>query len=222
MLAPNKIPLLLFGLLTRAVKCSGELSGGSSFGWVVISGNQTSSSPAATMSFNSGEHLLEWTPEKFTVHSYRSTFMEFDTATLAMIAEAPMHIRGFLDVGTLAAKGTSDWYLHSLEGFDGGGDGWSDPRTSTCGASADLFLGGHCKFGGKASTGRVYSDLPPHAFMKITARVHYFDKWMGEAVMMSVDNTPQWVGEYKWCSQPVLSHCLRVGVDSCGKDRPDK
>jgi len=129
---------------------------------------------------------------------------------------------GDVSLTQLTASGVSQWRLVDLDTFDGptNSNQWSVNAQSSCGNSADFFLGGHCKFAGQA-TSRTY-HLPPHSKVKVTARVHYFDEWQGEGVSMSLDHQPTWAETHNWCPQFLKWMCKKYGVDSCGRDMPDR
>lgn len=132
-----------------------------------------------------------------------------------------VHAAGGLSLAsTLTAGGVSQWKLVDLDTFDDAPTAWSNGAHSVCGASADFFLGGHCKFG-STTTARVFENLPPHSMVKVTARVHYFDNWSGEALEVSLDDKVSWSKSYNWCPQFLKFMCRKYGIDSCGRDAPD-
>lgn len=113
------------------------------------------------------------------------------------------------------------WDLDTFENSEGVGGQWSANDRSTCGAPGDLFLGGHCRFSSTV-TSRTYSQMPPHTRVRIRARVHFFDNWEGEAVAMQVDGATVWAKAHSWCPGFLKWMCLKYGLDSCGRDTPDK
>lgn len=129
---------------------------------------------------------------------------------------------GDVSLTQLTASTVSQWRLLDLDTFDtSDSNQWSvNPQRSFCGNSADLFLGGHCRFAA-TTTKRTY-QLPPHTMVRITARVHYFDEWHGESVFMSLDDTPTWTQSHNWCPQFLKWMCKKYGVNSCGRDMPDR
>lgn len=78
------------------------------------------------------------------------------------------------------------WTVISLEDFGAGADGWSDPRTSTCGAAT--VLGGPVGFGLGALSERGY-DLRglAHTQARLALRYYRFDSWDGELAIVRVD-----------------------------------
>ena len=56
---------------------------------------------------------------------------------------------------------TSQWTLLYLDDFQGNANGYSKEKLSTCGSSDNMFLGGHCNFGG-IEVYKIYNKLPKH------------------------------------------------------------
>jgi len=138
-------------------------------------------------------------------------------------AELPVtEIAGNVIVGAMSMGGMPQWHLYHLDTFDNSETGvWSKDGRSVCAAPNDLFLGGHCKLAG-TSTSREYTDLPPHTHVRVSARVHYFDEWKGEDIAMFVDKAGVWSQSHEWCPGFLTWKCLKFGVDSCGRDIPDR
>lgn len=141
---------------------------------------------------------------------------------MSVISQTPLAVKGVLNTASFSVSGQKDWFFWTIDTFDAGGKPWSNDKTSTCGSSSDIFLGGHCKFGGGSLTTRVFDNLPTHSSIQVTARVHFFDKWLGEALVMKMDGKPVWVRQYKWCTEVLKTQCQKHGVDACGTNFPDK
>jgi len=123
---------------------------------------------------------------------------------------------------SMSVGGVAQWALWDLDTFDTPLTGlWSTNDRSVCGTPGDLFLGGHCRFGGTTTT-RIYENLPPHRKVRIRARVHFFDDWDGESLAIHLDGTTVWSRSHKWCPGFLKWMCLKYGVDSCGRDTPDQ
>lgn len=148
--------------------------------------------------------------------------MTFNTESQEVVAEKPLAVKGVLNTGSFSVGGNKDWLFWTVDTFDAGGSPWTVSETSTCGASSDLFLGGHCKFGGKVTTSRIFENLPSHSYAQITARVHFFDQWEGETVVMKVDGQRSWTRQHRWCTEVLTAECTKHGVDACGTHFPDK
>lgn len=129
---------------------------------------------------------------------------------------------GEVNANSLSVGGVAQWHLWDLDTFDVAGSApWSANDRSYCAAPEDHFLGGHCKLAGGA-TGRQYTDLPAHTHVKVTARAHYFDEWNGEDISLALDSNVVWAQAYNWCPGFLTWKCLKFGVDSCGRDTPDR
>jgi hypothetical protein len=133
-----------------------------------------------------------------------------------------LNIGGNASLMSITAGGQAQFALFDHDSFDAvDSNQWSMNDHSFCGASRDLFLGGHCRFAA-TTTSRTYANLPAHSKIKVTARVHYFDQWEGESIVMAAENKPVWSQDHHWCPEFLKWMCRKYGMDSCGRDEPDR
>ena len=59
----------------------------------------------------------------------------------------------------LSYDGVDQWTLIYLDDFQGSAMGWSKEKLSNCGTNDNMFLGGHCNFGGE-EVSKNYTDIP--------------------------------------------------------------
>jgi len=116
---------------------------------------------------------------------------------------------------------TDQWILIYFDDFQGTSQGWNKEKLSVCGSNDNMFLGGHCNFGGE-EVFKIYKNLPPHNMIKITANFHFFDKWEGEEAYMSLDSIPVWTDTYQWCDKVMQWHCKKYSINACGAEFPDR
>jgi len=134
-----------------------------------------------------------------------------------------------------------NWLAARMDTFTNGTDGWQilpvalsagsadneDLGTSKCGGLGEI-LGGPCKTS-YHTIEKTYADLPNHAEIQITARVHFLDNWDDDTMWMKAGSPgtvsvspPVWAEEYTWCPQFFTFMC-NGGVSACGKAHyPDK
>ena len=110
--------------------------------------------------------------------------------------------------------GVKQWRLLRHDDFDTDVNGWNAPGRGRCGdKTKDFFLGGHClTSNGNAS--KIFSGLPSHNQIRITARVHFLDKWDGEVAFMRADGNVVWADTASSSSQSSLGSL-------CGGSHPD-
>lgn len=126
-----------------------------------------------------------------------------------------------MTVSSVASRGVKQWRLADVDTFDAHDESaWSIATRTVCGANPDVFLGGPCKLGHETAE-RVYK-LPPHSRVRVTARVHFFDEWAGESLYLKADGQTRWTRAHTWCSRVFSSTCTKYGLDTCGRDIPDK
>lgn len=122
---------------------------------------------------------------------------------------------------TFEVHGTPQWTLWDFDDFDTPESAmWTPNDRGFCSSPEDRFLGGHCRFAA-TSTQRTYS-LPPHTRVRVRARVHYIDKWEGESVSLLAHGQTMWSESYDWCPGFLKWMCEKYGVDTCGRNTPDR
>jgi hypothetical protein len=132
-------------------------------------------------------------------------------------------VNGQMQVETLLVDSLPQWRLLDYASFeeDDHAGHWTRQETSFCGSPQDRFLGGHCQFAAGNVSRRVLA-LPPHSKVKVTARVHFLDRWEGEAVTLSVDGRTVWSQSHDWCPGFMHWMCSKYGINTCGRDFPDR
>lgn len=131
-----------------------------------------------------------------------------------------------LEANSLSLRGVPQWALFDLETFDVSDDPmtnsnlWSINDKGFCSTPGDEFLGGHCRFAATTTTRRY--NLPPHSRVRISARVHFIDNWLGESVMMQAHGQTVWSQAHNWCPGILKWMCTEYGISSCGSDTPDR
>jgi len=124
------------------------------------------------------------------------------------------------------SNGTDGWSIVPVSVNDGAAD-VADLGTSKCGGAGNI-LGGPCQTS-YHTVEKVYSGLPNHAEIQITARVHFIDNWDDDTMWLKVgqpgtvsSSAPAWAEEYTWCPQFFTFMCSH-GVSVCGKGHyPDR
>ncbi|KAK1443317.1 hypothetical protein BgAZ_201930 [Babesia gibsoni] len=127
------------------------------------------------------------------------------------------------DIATdrVSSSGVNHWTLWKLDMFNPHDkQTWIPHEISNCGISKDYFLGGPCKLS-EGHVQRFYSGIPEHKEIRITGRVHFFDRWNGEAVNLKVDKDVVWSHVYSWCPTVFDTSCTKYRIDVCGQEYPD-
>ncbi|KAL4478512.1 hypothetical protein ABPG74_006747 [Tetrahymena malaccensis] len=117
-------------------------------------------------------------------------------------------------------KSQKQWKLFSFDDFQYDKQGWSEQAISSCGSSENIFLGGHCNFGGIIVT-KEYKGLPPNSFVNIKFNIHFFDDWTGELAFAQINGITMWQQSYQWCNKVLIQQCKNQGISACGKETPD-
>lgn len=136
--------------------------------------------------------------------------------------------------GDVSVNDVKQWKLIAHDTFHKGSiQGWSRKSTTTSGDNtpvpadddasscakykfefSDYFLGAF----GAVEVSKKFS-LPPHSMVRITGRVHFVDRWLGELVYLSVDGGRRWTQSHEWCTQLFESSCtpgVGPAIDACG------
>lgn len=131
--------------------------------------------------------------------------------------------------GTLSVGGQEQWRMVVEESFPVGGvtnwvDGDSNPveitASSTCARNvdetSDHFLGAF----GHAKVSKKFTALPGHTRMRVTARAHFLDMWVGDLLYMKADGEVRWTKAHRFCTSTPEKSCqpgsLMTGaLDTC-------
>eukprot|EP00441_Pelagodinium_beii_P047926 CAMPEP_0197625764 /NCGR_PEP_ID=MMETSP1338-20131121/5035_1 /TAXON_ID=43686 ORGANISM="Pelagodinium beii, Strain RCC1491" /NCGR_SAMPLE_ID=MMETSP1338 /ASSEMBLY_ACC=CAM_ASM_000754 /LENGTH=243 /DNA_ID=CAMNT_0043196247 /DNA_START=102 /DNA_END=829 /DNA_ORIENTATION=+ len=156
--------------------------------------------------------------EALEVRSLRGAVASFSEK----VAQLPVLDVSDLAVDELSVSGVKQWALWHLDSFDSGEDGnWSSNERSSCTVAGDSFLGGHCHFASTNASKR-FSGLPQHEKVKVRARLHFIDEWEGESLFLEVDGRTVWSQSHSWCPGLFKWKCTKFGIDSCGRETPDR
>eukprot|EP00753_Platysulcus_tardus_P010906 PLAT3142.1.p2 GENE.PLAT3142.1~~PLAT3142.1.p2 ORF type:complete len:294 (-),score=119.95 PLAT3142.1:255-1136(-) len=140
------------------------------------------------------------------------------TGTVTVQGDLQLAAPGSASASFLAMDVTLDgvrqWRLLSHDDFQTGAPGWSMDGTSLCG-SPDRFLGGPC-VASAASSEKMFSSLPPHSQIRLTARFHFIDSWAGETGFAQMD------GRYVWADSCGAAASPTTSMNLCGSDAPER
>jgi hypothetical protein len=155
--------------------------------------------------------------EIMNINSYKS----IDFATPVKINTESLDLVMDFANSHLLYDDVAQWTMIKFEDFQGVAEGWSKEKLSTCGTNDNMFLGGHCNFGGE-EVGKNFTGIPKHTQIRITANFHFFDRWEGEEAFMYFDGHPVWADSYKWCDKVFLWYCKKYSINACGAEYPDR
>lgn len=169
--------------------------------------------------FNNGTMALSDTKDQlmFSINDYSS----FDFQTPLIIDTESLDLAMKFTDSKIIYDGMDQWTMIRLDDFQGSAEGWSKQKMSTCGTNDNMFLGGHCNFGGE-EVSKNFTDLPAHSMLRITANFHFFDMWEGEEAFMYFNGLPVWSDSYKWCDKVFLWYCKKYAINACGAEFPDR
>ncbi|ORM39415.1 uncharacterized protein BXIN_2954 [Babesia sp. Xinjiang] len=120
---------------------------------------------------------------------------------------AKLKFDGKITVEKVTSGDVRQWVLWKMDLFGPNQPNeWMPGDISRCGRSADYFLGGPCKLS-KGRVNRFYFNIPSHSEIRITGRVHFFDRWEES---------------HNWCRTLSNTECVKYGIDSCGQEYPDR
>jgi len=138
--------------------------------------------------------------------------LSLDSQDTLRLGSARVEAQALNAVNGISVRGVKQWQLVYSDDFSAMGTGWSREEVSQCGGL--FMLGGFCKF----STGEVnktFNTLPPHKQLKVVAKYHFIDRWIGETGYMKLN-----IG-MNGCAVPVWSeqHTQEAGqngISLCG------
>lgn len=142
----------------------------------------------------SGNIVIKEYDNKLLIRSETREIISFSPNSLELLSH--LTYKNLFSTDSLTSNHVKQWQLHSFDTFqDNESQLWTPNKTSQCGNSGDIFLGGFCKLAhGEAI--RYYNSLPQHTLARLTARVHFFDKWLGQSIILAVNNKIVWTGKH--------------------------
>jgi hypothetical protein len=143
--------------------------------------------------------------------------LSLDAQNVLRIGSTRVEAQTLNTLGGVYVRGVAQWQLVYSDDFSAAATGWSKQETSKC--AGVFMLGGYCKFG-YGEVNKTFGGLPPHKQLKVVARYHFIDHWIGETGYMKLD-----VGENN-CDVPVWSEQHKQydgnnGVNLCGGGTPE-
>lgn len=142
--------------------------------------------------------------------------MNLDSRNVLHLGSPRVEVQS-LSAGGISVRGVAQWQLVYSDDFSADGAGWSRPVTTKCGGIS--MLGGYCKFSaGEAK--KTFSGLPPHKQLRVVAKYHFIDAWIGETGWMKLNvgdngcDTPVWSEQHK-------QYETKNGVNLCGGNAPE-
>eukprot|EP00301_Raphidiophrys_heterophryoidea_P021915 c6196_g1_i1.p1 GENE.c6196_g1_i1~~c6196_g1_i1.p1 ORF type:complete len:291 (-),score=78.55 c6196_g1_i1:63-899(-) len=119
------------------------------------------------------------------------------------------------------------WLIVHLDTFANDTNGWdvaTGPALEISKCGGVTMLGGPCKTSNHVVS-KTY-ELPQHAEIQVTARVHFLDNWDDDTAFMKLSTAggeiTAWTEQYTWCPQFFTMMCAK-GNSACGKEEyPDR
>jgi len=118
-------------------------------------------------------------------------------------------------------QGMTQWALWAHHDFQDEMHNWkissSTPNANarqSCRGNGDIFLGGPCALSSGTASVNISHIPEQHKLLKVTARVHFLDRWQGEALWLKVDGSTVWTQSHTHCDRVFSSMCR--GIDVCG------
>lgn len=117
----------------------------------------------------------------------------------------------------IKVTGVRQWSVVAFDDFDdASSNGWHPDVRSTCGLARDSFLGGYCKLSHHEAS-KTFSNLPPHRRLRLSARLHFLDKWQGEELVVKINDEPVWTLAHTHCNKVFATMCR--GLNVCGDEK---
>jgi len=126
----------------------------------------------------------------------------------------------------VVVAGVKQWALVRQDHFQTPHDGWrlvgtnEAIGTSSCTKANgnDRFLGGHCVLANGPAR-KIFTHLPPHSQIRVTARYHFIDNWKGETGFMQVDNSYAWTQSHRIATAAAAATSSPIsGIQLCGSE----
>lgn len=114
-------------------------------------------------------------------------------------------------VGDFMLGGVRQWRLAQSDDFSG----WSRLEVSRC--AGVTMLGGYCKFS-RGEVNKTFAALPAHDQLRVVARFHFIDRWVGEAGYLKLNIGEGGEPVVVWSEQHSQEEATN-GISLCGHER---
>jgi len=142
--------------------------------------------------------------------------LSLDSQNVLHVGSGRVEAMALNALSSISVRGVQQWQLVYADDFSTAGTGWSREEVSQCGGV--FMLGGYCKFSA-GEVNKTFSGLPPHKQLRVVAKFHFIDRWIGETGYMKLD-----IGAHD-CEVPVWSEQHKEddanGLSLCGAGTPD-
>lgn len=115
--------------------------------------------------------------------------------------------------GSLSVKGVKQWQLVTAEDFGLQSYGWSRSEVTQC--AGITMLGGFCKFS-NGQVNKTFSGLPAHSMLRVVAKYHFIDRWIGETGFMKLNIGQDGYPIVVWNEQHA-QQMSKNGLNLCGQ-----
>lgn len=144
--------------------------------------------------------------------SASSPLLKLDSENTLHLGSSRVEAQALNAVNGISVRGVKQWQLVYSDDFSTAGTGWSRAEVSQCGGV--FMLGGYCKFG-TGEVNKTFNGLPPHKQLKVSAKYHFIDRWIGETGYMKLDVGVQDCNVAVWSEQHMVDGA-KNGIDLCG------
>ena len=165
-----------------------------------------------------------------TIETVKTTKTPAEQAAAFQVVNGNMFNKGgavsFSSGGSLSVGGVEQWKMIVEESFPRGGvTKWLDAdnmpvtEASTCARNidetSDYFLGAF----GHASVSKNFTNIPGHTHVRITARVHFLDMWVGDLLFMkAAGGVLRWSKAHWFCTSTPEKSCQPGSIGSGALD----
>ncbi|EZG79492.1 hypothetical protein GNI_026140 [Gregarina niphandrodes] len=144
-----------------------------------------------------------------------ASFKVEDDKTLLELGN--LKVNGHLDIsdGSFIINGKNQWRLavHEVFTLNMAPEGWdvSNPEIVTDCAGV-IMLGGYKKFS-QGEISKIYTNLPPHEYIRVVANYHFLDNWTGDTGFLRINAGKDGSLVHVWTD----SHTAAAkGINVCG------
>lgn len=110
-----------------------------------------------------------------------------------------------------------DDFAHNASGWVWGDDNSSAQSHITHCGNDDYYMTINCQTNPTGTVSKVFTDLPKHSQIELSARVHFVDMWRGGAAFAKVDGDIVWLDSHG-LSDDDASSSAAPSVNLCGQE----
>jgi hypothetical protein len=148
----------------------------------------------------------------FVLKNNRFNIIEIQNDGEIILGVSKVQLKTLQFYDDLLYQNKKQWKLYVQENYWRAPEGWDKNDITTCGGAN--LLGGYCILAGGENS-KIFSGLPPHSKVRISAVFHFIDSWTGESAYLTANVGSEGKMAYLWTDRYDHTQAPNA-IDICG------